>query len=57
MTQEQFADAVGISRRTVINYETGKHQRIALSVSQMKQLVELMKQAGLPIDELPDGVE
>jgi DNA-binding XRE family transcriptional regulator len=57
MTQEQFAQALGISRRTVIDYESGKHQKLQLSMAQMKKLFELMKQAGLPIDELPDDIE
>ncbi|AFZ19765.1 putative transcriptional regulator [Allocoleopsis franciscana PCC 7113] len=57
MTQEQFAQAVGISRRTVIDYESGKHQRLQLSLTQVRKLVELMEQAGLPIKELPDDIE
>jgi DNA-binding XRE family transcriptional regulator len=57
MTQEQFAQAVGVSRRTVIDYESGKHQKLQLSMAQMKKLFELMEQAGLPIKELPDDIE
>src|SRR5919202_994783 len=53
MTQEQFAPSVGISRRTVIDYESGKHQKLQLSMAQMKNLFDLMKQAGLPIQRLP----
>ncbi|MBD0346838.1 MAG: helix-turn-helix transcriptional regulator [Coleofasciculus sp. Co-bin14] len=57
MTQEQFANTLGISRRTITSYENGEHQRISLSVSQIKRLVELMEEAGLPIKDLPEGVE
>jgi transcriptional regulator with XRE-family HTH domain len=57
MTQEQFADALGLSRNTINRYERGIHQRIALSMGQIKRLVELMKQAGLSIEELPDDIE
>lgn len=57
MTQEQFADALDLSRSTVIRYEAGKHQKLQLSLSQVKKLVEIMRQAGLPIDELPDDID
>jgi DNA-binding XRE family transcriptional regulator len=57
MTQEQFADALGLSRNTINRYERGIHQRIALSVGQIKRLVELMKQAGLSIEDLPDDID
>ena len=57
MTQEQFADALGLSRNTINRYERGVHQRIALSVGQIKRVVELMKQAGLSIEDLPDDID
>jgi len=57
MTQEEFADALGLSRNTINRYERGIHQRIALSVGQIKRLVELMKQAGLSIEDLPDDID
>jgi transcriptional regulator with XRE-family HTH domain len=57
MTQEQFADALSLSRYTVMRYESGKHQKLQLSLAQVRKLVELMKQAGLPIDELPEDIE
>ncbi len=57
MTQEEFAKALGISRGTVISYESGKHRKLQLSITQMKKLFELMEEAGLPIKDLPDGVE
>jgi DNA-binding XRE family transcriptional regulator len=57
MTQEEFAKVLGISRGTVISYESGKHRKLQLSMAQMKKLFELMKQAGLPIDELPEDIE
>jgi DNA-binding XRE family transcriptional regulator len=57
MTQEQFANALGLSRHTINRYERGKHQRLQLSLTQVRKLVELMKQAGLPIEELPEDIE
>ena len=57
MTQEQFAEAIGISRRTVIYYENRQRQRLALSMSQIKRLMELMEQAGFNIKDLPDDLE
>ncbi len=57
MTQEEFGKALGISRGTVISYESGKHRKLQLSMAQMKKLFELMEQAGLPIKELPEDIE
>jgi DNA-binding XRE family transcriptional regulator len=57
MTQEQFANVLGLSRNTIGSYESGKHRKLQLSMAQMKKLFELMEQAGLPIDELPDDIE
>ena len=56
MTQDDFATELGLSRNTIGRYERGEHQRIALSVSQVKRLVELMKQAGMSIEDLPDNI-
>jgi transcriptional regulator with XRE-family HTH domain len=57
MTQEQFAEALSLSRYTVMRYESGKHQKLQLSLAQVRKLVELMEQAGLPIKELPEDIE
>ncbi|GAB4201553.1 MAG: hypothetical protein Fur006_54110 [Coleofasciculaceae cyanobacterium] len=57
MTQEQFANALGLSRHTINRYESGKHQRLQLSMAQVRKLVDLMEQAGLPIKELPEDIE
>ena len=57
MTQEQLAQATGISRRTIIDYENGKHQKLQLSMGQIKKIVELMEEAGFSINDLPDDIE
>jgi DNA-binding XRE family transcriptional regulator len=57
MTQEQFANALGLSRNTIGDYERGKHRKLQLSMAQMKKLFELMEQAGLSIKELPEDIE
>ncbi|MEP0835270.1 helix-turn-helix transcriptional regulator [Microcoleus sp. AS-A8] len=57
MTQEEFAQAVGLSRNTIGRYERGEHHRLTLSASQIKRLVELMEQAGISIKDLPDDIE
>ncbi len=57
MTQEEFAQAVGLSRNTIGRYERGEHQRLTLSVAQIKRLVELMEQAGISIKDIPDDIE
>lgn len=55
MTQEEFADALGISRRSVVRYENG-HREPTFNVSQMKKFVRLVKQAGFELEELPDSL-
>jgi transcriptional regulator with XRE-family HTH domain len=57
MTQEEFANALGLSRNMIGRYESGKHQWLQLSMAQVRKLVELMEQAGLPIKELPEDIE
>ena len=57
ITQEEFANALGLSRNTIGRYESGKHQRLQLSMAQVRKLVDLMEQAGLPIKELPEDIE
>lgn len=56
MTQEQFAQELGITGRTIRNYETGAHQ-LKLSLGQFKRLKELLEQAGMSIEDLPDDIE
>ena len=55
MTQEQIADCLGISRRTVIRHEAGERV-IKLNFAQIRRLKELLEQAGLSIDDLPDDI-
>jgi DNA-binding XRE family transcriptional regulator len=56
MTQEQIADNLGISRRTVIRHEAGERV-IKLNFTQIKRLKELLEQAGMSINDLPDDIE
>jgi len=56
MTQEQFAQELGITGRTIRNYERGAHQ-LKLSLGQFKRLKELLEQAGMSIDDLPDNID
>jgi len=56
MTQEQFAQELGITGRTIRNYERGAHQ-LKLSLGQFKRLKELLEQAGMSIDDLPDDID
>ncbi len=56
MTQEQFAHELGITGRTIRNYERGAHQ-LKLSLGQFKRLKELLEQAGMSIDDLPDDID
>jgi len=56
MTQEQIADCLGISRRTVIRHEAGERV-IKLNFAQIRRLKELLEQAGMSIDDLPDNID
>jgi len=56
MTQEQFAQELGITGRTIRNYERGAHQ-LKLSLGQFKRLKELLEQAGMSINDLPDDID
>ncbi len=56
MTQEQFAKEIGITSRTIRNHETGANQ-LKLSLGQFKRLKELLEQAGMSIDDLPDDID
>ncbi|CAA9299244.1 hypothetical protein AVDCRST_MAG92-4965 [uncultured Coleofasciculus sp.] len=57
MTQEEFGQALGITRESISRYERGVHQRIKFTIAQMKRLQELLEKAGLSIKDLPDDVE
>jgi DNA-binding XRE family transcriptional regulator len=56
MTQEQFAQELGITSRTIRNHERGANQ-LKLSLGQIKRLKELLEQAGMSIDDLPDDID
>jgi len=57
MTQEEFGQALGITRESISRYERGVHQHIKFTIAQMKRLQELLEKAGLSIKDLPDDVE
>ena len=56
MTQDEFARELGITGRTIRNHETGANQ-LRLSLGQIKRLKELLEQAGMSIDDLPDDID
>jgi transcriptional regulator with XRE-family HTH domain len=56
LTQEEFGKALGMAANTISRHERGQH-RIRFSVSQVKRLKELLEQAGMSIDDLPDGID
>lgn len=56
MTQEEFASELGVTRKTLGNHERGAHQ-LKLSLGQIKRLKELLEQAGMSIDDLPDDID
>ena len=56
MTQEQIADCLGISRRTVIRHQAGERV-IKLNFAQIRRLKELLEQAGMSIDDLPADID
>lgn len=56
MTQEQFAQELRITSRTIRNHERGANQ-LKLSLGQIKRLKELLEQAGMSIDDLPDDID
>lgn len=51
ITQQQLADLLGIDRKTVSNWETGKSIP-TFTVPQIKQLLAALN---IPIDQLPDN--
>ncbi len=56
MTQEEFARELRTTTRTIGRHERGEHQ-LRLSLGQIKRLKELLEQAGLSIDDLPDDID
>ena len=50
MTQEQFAKEVGVTPRTILNWENGHHEP-KLTIRQVKKICQLLK---LSIEEMPD---
>ena len=57
MTQEEFGQALGITRESSSRYERGIHKRIKFTIAQMKRLQDLLEKAGLSIQDLPDDVD
>ena len=49
-TQQELADALGVSRVTIVNWETGRKQP-NLTIPQVKTLCKVL---GVSLDELPD---
>lgn len=52
LTQEDIANALGVSTRTVINWENGHHEP-RLTIRQMKALCALLQ---LPIEQVPEDL-
>ncbi|MCA1991926.1 MAG: helix-turn-helix transcriptional regulator [Coleofasciculus sp. S288] len=57
MTQEEFAKTLGLSRNTIGSYESGRHQKLQLSMAQVRKIFELMEQVGMSIEDLPSDIE
>ncbi|MEQ8959603.1 MAG: helix-turn-helix transcriptional regulator [Coleofasciculus sp. C2-GNP5-27] len=55
MTQEELAQELGTTSRTIRRHETGERQ-IRFSLPQIKRLIELMQRAGMSADDLPDDM-
>ncbi len=56
MTQGDFARELGTTTRTIGRHERGEH-KLRLSLRQIKRLKELLEQAGMSIDDLPDDID
>lgn len=56
LTQEELARELGIDRTTIGRHERGVH-RVRLSFSQIKRFEELLRAAGLNIQDLPDDLD
>jgi transcriptional regulator with XRE-family HTH domain len=53
MTQEEFANAIGISSRSVGRYENGIREPV-FTIAQMKRFIKLLEKAEIDFRELPD---
>ncbi len=56
MTQEEFARELGTTTRTIGRHERGEH-KLRLTLGQIKRLKELLEQARMSIDDLPDDID
>lgn len=56
MTQEDFARELGTTPRTIGRHERGEH-KLRLTLGQIKRLKEILEQAGMSIDDLPDDID
>jgi putative transcriptional regulator len=53
MTQEKFADSIGVNRKSIVRWENGRTKPM-FSVPQMKALQKAMREIGLDVTDLPD---
>ena len=53
LTQEELAEAIGVSVRTISRCETGETEPV-FTVAQMKRFNRVIRQAGHELDDLPD---
>jgi DNA-binding XRE family transcriptional regulator len=51
LTQEQFSQSLGISRRALCQYESGESEP-RLTVKQFKELLIMASRAGFTLDDL-----
>jgi DNA-binding XRE family transcriptional regulator len=56
MSQEEFAQAIGATQRSIVRWEKG-HTSPLFSISQIKALKREMKKLGLDIEDLPDDLQ
>ncbi len=55
-TQEELARELGTTPRTIGHHERGEH-KLRLTLGQIKRLKELLAQAGMSLDDLPDDID
>lgn len=55
MSQESFGQAIGAARRTIVRWENGESIP-AFTITQVKNLVKLLKSHGKNIEDLPDSL-